>query len=61
MGLHDRAVRSTRLSRAIHWIGLRLQEEPGANPGELVERASLVFKLTPLQRKFLYHLYRKAA
>ncbi len=61
MGMHDRALRSMRLSRAIRWISDRLQEYPLVNPGELISQASQEFGLTPRQEEFLYHLYSKAA
>lgn len=61
MGMHNRALRSMRLNRAIRWISDRLQEESMASPGELISQASQEFGLTPRQEEFLYHLYSKAA
>jgi hypothetical protein len=61
MGIQTRALADMKLQRAIQWISERLAEQPGTPRGELVDRASQEFNLTPLQAEFLYHMHRQAA
>lgn len=55
MTTHERAMRDLALQHAIEWISARLQEEPEASRGELIDQAGLEFGLNPLQEEFLYH------
>jgi hypothetical protein len=45
------------LKEAMQWINGELQDNPGANLGLLIDRASQQFNLTPLQADFLYREY----
>jgi hypothetical protein len=46
-----------RLQRAIQWVSERLEEQPGADRGKLVDEAAETFGLSPRQEEFLYHIY----
>jgi hypothetical protein len=39
------------------WVSDRQQEEPDAKHGDLIDRASQEFGLTPLQEGFLYRQF----
>ena len=61
MGRYERALQDMKLQRAIRWISDRLQDEPMANRGSLIDAASREFGLSPRQEEFLHHMYLKAA
>jgi hypothetical protein len=56
-----RALQDRKLERAIRWISTTLQDAPGANRVELVDRASQTFGLSLVQAEFLYRLGGRAA
>jgi hypothetical protein len=39
---------------ALTWVLARMADDPGARRGELIDRASREFDLTPLETDFLY-------
>ena len=45
------------LKEAVKWINAELQDNPDANVGLLIDKASQQFSLTPLQAEFLYREY----
>lgn len=47
------------LKEAIKWINAELQDNPKANVGLLIDKASRQFNLTPLQTDFLYREYKR--
>jgi hypothetical protein len=46
-----------KLRRAIRWISEAVDETPDANRGEVIDRASQTFGLSPRQEEFLYRMY----
>jgi hypothetical protein len=46
-----------QLQRAIRWISQALEATPEANRGEMIDRASQTFGLSPRQEEFLYRMY----
>ena len=56
-GRHTRALQDMQLQRAIRWISQGLEATPDANRGELIDRASQTFGLSPRQEEFLYRMY----
>jgi hypothetical protein len=52
-----RILQDMKLQRAIRWISEALDETPETNRGEMVDRASQTFGLSPRQEEFLYHMY----
>lgn len=61
MGRHERALQDMKLQRAIRWISHRLQDDPTANRGALIDAASTQFGLSPRQEEFLHHMYIQTA
>ena len=61
MGRHERALQDMKLQRAIRWISNRLQDEPAADRGALIDTASRQFGLSPRQEEFLHHMYLQTA
>jgi hypothetical protein len=57
MSRHERALQDMKLQRAIRWISDRLQEDPVAKTGSLLDAASREFGLSPRQEEFLHHMY----
>ena len=57
MGRPNRALQDMKLQRAIRWISNRLQEDPVASRGALIDAAGRQFSLSPRQEEFLEHLY----
>lgn len=43
-----------RIKRALQWVLARLAEDPAARRGDLIDRASREFDLTPLEAEFLH-------
>ncbi len=52
-----RALQDYRLRQAIQWVSERLDEQPQADRGKLVNEAAWTYALSPRQEDFLYHLY----
>jgi hypothetical protein len=57
MGRPERALQDMKLQRAIRWISDRLQQEPTASRGVLIDAAGKQFGLSPRQGEFLHHMY----
>ncbi len=47
------------LKSALEWINGELQDNPEANLSALIDQASRMFNLTPLQADFLYREYQQ--
>jgi hypothetical protein len=60
MSRHERALQDMKLQRAIRWISDRLQEDPLATRGSLIDAASREFGLSPRQEEFLHNMYLQA-
>ncbi len=56
-----RALQDMQLQRAIRWISEALGTTPEANRGEMIDRASQTFGLSPRQEDFLYRMYGAAS
>ncbi len=57
MARPTRALQDMQLQRAIRWISDALQATPEAMRGEVIDRASQTFGLSPRQEEFLYRMY----
>jgi len=57
MGRPTRVLQDMKLQNAIRWISEARDETPEANHGEMIDRASQAFGLSPLQEEFLYRMY----
>ncbi len=57
MSRPTRALNDYKLQQAIRWMSDRLQENPAAPRGILIDIAGMEFSLSPRQQLFLEHMY----
>ena len=57
MGRPTRVLQDMNLQRAIRWISQAFEATPDASRGEIIDRASQAFDLSPRQEEFLYRMY----
>lgn len=47
------------LRKAIKWISEQVQNDPSQSLKSLIEKASIIFDLSPLDEDFIFNFYRK--